>query len=151
MALAFKRTVAEAEKAVESANKTIKDTYKTSVEPALVVDFEGIKAVEGVSTQNSNKAELPKNITLCNWIKEYASRFSAVWGDIQYKDKKYALLSSFRTSTRSSFIWMTRPMAKSIIPMMPASRARTFTSLCTLILRTMYVFSSYSSLSPTHP
>lgn len=91
MALAFKRAVAEAEKAVASANASIKDWYKPPVDPALIVDFDGIKAVEGVSTQNPNSVEGPKNITLCNWIKDYASRFHSVWGDIQYKDKERAL------------------------------------------------------------
>jgi len=91
MALAFKRAVAEADKAVESANKSIQEWYKPPTNPALVFDFEGIKAVEGVSKQNPNSVEGPKNITLVNWVKDAASRFHSVWGDIVYKDKKYAL------------------------------------------------------------
>jgi hypothetical protein len=91
MALAFKRAQAEAEKAVVSANASIKDWYKPPCDPALIIDYDGIKAVEGVSKQNPNSVEGPKNISLCNWIKDYASRFHSVWGDVQYKDKLYAL------------------------------------------------------------
>jgi len=91
MALAFKRAVTEAEKAIESVNVSIKDWYKPPVMPAVVVDWDGIKTVEGVSTQNPNSVEGPKNITLVNWVKDNASYFHSVWGDIQYKDKQYAL------------------------------------------------------------
>jgi len=91
MALAFKRAVGEAEKAVASANASIKEWYKPPVDPALVIDWDGIKAVEGVSTQNPNSVEGPKNISLVNWIKDYAGRFHSIWGDIQYKDKERAL------------------------------------------------------------
>jgi hypothetical protein len=59
--------------------------------PALVVDYDGIKAVEGVSDKNPNSVELPKNITLVNWVKDNAGHLHAVWGDVQYKDKTYAL------------------------------------------------------------
>jgi hypothetical protein len=91
MALAFKRAVADAEKAVESANKSIQEWYKPPTNPALSFDYEGIKAIEGVSKQNPNSVEGPKNITLVNWVRDNASRFHSVWGDVQYKDKKYAL------------------------------------------------------------
>jgi len=91
MALAFKRAVAEAQKAVDSANESIKGWYSPPVNPALIVDFEGIKAVAGESTQNSNSENLPKNITCVNWVKDNASYFHSVWGDIQYKDKERAL------------------------------------------------------------
>jgi hypothetical protein len=91
MALAFKRAVADAEKAVESVNNSIKGWYFTTVNPAVVVDFESIKTIEGVSKQNPNSVEGPKNITLVNWVKDNAQYLHSFWGDVQYKDKKYAL------------------------------------------------------------
>jgi len=91
MALAYKRAVSEAQTAVDAANKSIQGWYKPPVDPALIFDFEGMKAVEGVSKQNPNSVEGPKNITCVNWVKENCSNFHSVWGDVQYKDKKYAL------------------------------------------------------------
>ena len=70
MALAFKRAIAEAEKAIEGANKSITEWYKPPITPALIIDYDSAKAVEGVSTQNPNKAELPKSITIVNWVKD---------------------------------------------------------------------------------
>lgn len=57
MALAFKRAVTEAEKAIEAANASIQGWYKPPTNPALVFDFEGMKAIEGVSKQNPNSVE----------------------------------------------------------------------------------------------
>jgi hypothetical protein len=91
MALAFKRSVAEAEAQVVSANDSIKGWYSPPVFPALVMDYESAKAVQGTSKQNANSEEGPKSITILNWVKDYASRFHSIWGDIQYKDKEYAL------------------------------------------------------------
>jgi hypothetical protein len=91
MALAFRRAVEEAQKAVTSTNATIKSSYKAAADQPFVVDFDGIKTVEGVSKQNPNSVEGPKNITLVNWVKDNASRFAGVWGDIQYKEKNHAL------------------------------------------------------------
>jgi hypothetical protein len=87
MALAFRRAVEEAQKAITAANANIKSSYKVSSDASLVVDFDGIKAVDGVSKQNPNSVEGPKNITLVNWVKDNTDRFKGIWGDVQYKDK----------------------------------------------------------------
>ena len=66
--------------------------YKPPMDPALVFDFEAMKAIEGVSKQNPNSVEgyarsstcqpyltpissRPKNITCVNWVKENCSNF----------------------------------------------------------------------------
>jgi len=91
VALAFKRAVAEAEAEVTTANESIKGWYNPPVIPALIMDYESAKAVQGNSNQNPNSVEGPKSISIVNWVKDYASRFHSVWGDIQYKDDKNAL------------------------------------------------------------
>ena len=70
MALAFKRAQAEAEKAIEGTNKSIAEWYKGPVNPAVIIDYDSAKAVEGISKQNPNSAEGPKSITIVNWVKE---------------------------------------------------------------------------------
>jgi len=88
MALAFKRAQAESEKAIEGTNKSIAEWYKGPVNPAVVIDYESAKAVEGVSTQNPNKAEGPKSITIVNWVKDNYNRMHSIWGDVKSKDDK---------------------------------------------------------------
>jgi len=72
---------------VVSTNASIKSTHKLTTDAPIVVDWDGMKAVDGVSKQNPNSVEGPKNITLVNWVKDNISRFSGVWGDIVYKNK----------------------------------------------------------------
>lgn len=91
MALAFKRAVSEAEVAVEAANTSIKEWYKPRVHPALVFDYESIKAVPGTSDQNPNVPNEPRSIALCNWVKDQAANFHSIFGDVQYKNETYAL------------------------------------------------------------
>jgi len=91
MALAFKRAVDECTKAVTQATGTIKSTYKATSETPLVIDFDGIKTIEGVSKQNPGNAEGPKNITCVNWVKDNLGHMNSIWADVQYKDPKNAL------------------------------------------------------------
>jgi len=85
MALAFKRSTAEADAAIVSSNNSIKEWYNPPSNPALIADWESAKAVQGVSKQNPNSEEGPKNITIVNWMRDNASYFHSVWGDIKYK------------------------------------------------------------------
>jgi len=91
MALAFKRAVAEAQAEIDSANASIKGWYSPPSDPALIINWEDMKKVEGNSTQNANSEEKPKSLTCVNWVKDNAGGFHSVWGNIQYKDDKHAL------------------------------------------------------------
>jgi len=88
MALAFKRAQADAEKAIEGTNKSVAEWYKGPVNPAVIIDYESAKAVEGVSKHNPNSVEGPKNITIVNWVKDNYNYIHSIWGDVKAKDDK---------------------------------------------------------------